>query len=382
MIASTGKIIFLHKLKYYIGIFILSIGVTLFGQTPDSDLSRVQNELPNTQSVMVIGNAGTSDQSVNHLNSFDELKTLPAGEYYVLAQDISQMDIPGDGNGERVVIKNSAWDEYYLLGGFVLSVFLLTIGYLLLRYIRLRKKVYSLTQAIREKTNKIRKLNLEILITEEKQRQHIATEFHDRVAQYLAMAKIKLGSINQIASDSHYAEAISEAYQLVDRSIKDTRLLIRELNPPVLRELNIGGAIVWLVDQVKDNYQLDARINNLLSPEQTKAMDMETQTILFQSTREILNNVIKHAHAESVDVDIWSEDNMLWIRVEDDGIGFQNPKAESDSSNGEGGYGLVNIRERLKQIDGQFEIEYEPGVGTRVKFAAPLRLNEMHQQSE
>ncbi|MBD3275401.1 MAG: hypothetical protein GF372_08835 [Candidatus Marinimicrobia bacterium] len=382
MIASTGKLILLRKLKNYIGIFILSIGTTLFGQTPDSDVSRFNNESPNTKSVMVIGNAGTSEQSVNHLNSFDELKTLPAGEYYVLAQDISQMDIPGDGNGERVVIKNSAWDEYYLLGGFVLSVFLLTIGYLLLRYIRLRKKVYSLTQAIREKTNKIRKLNLEILITEEKQRQHIATEFHDRVAQYLAMAKIKLGSINQIASDSHYAEAISEAYQLVDRSIKDTRLLIRELNPPVLRELNIGGAIVWLVDQVKDNYQLDARINNLLSSEQTKAMDMETQTILFQSTREILNNVIKHAHAESVDVDIWSEDNMLWIRVEDDGIGFQNPKAESDSSNGEGGYGLVNIRERLKQIDGQFEIEYEPGVGTRVKFAAPLRLNEMHQQSE
>ena len=382
MIASTGKIRLLIKVKVFFGLLILSMSIFASGQPLDSEQAQDQAKLSNTQSLLVIGNEGTPLQSVKNLNSYDELKTLPAGEYYVFAQDISQRDIPGESNGEKVVIKNSPWDEYYLLGGFVLSVFLLTIGYLLLRYIRLRKKVYSLTQAIREKTNKIRKLNLEILITEEKQRQHIATEFHDRVAQYLAMAKIKLGSINQVATDTHYSEAISEAYQLVDRSIKDTRLLIRELNPPVLRELDIGGAIVWLVEQVKDNYELHARINNLLSQEQSRAMDMETQTILFQSTREILNNVIKHAHAESVDVDIWSEDNMLWIRVEDDGIGFQNPKAEPDTSNREGGSGLVNIRERLKQIDGQFEIEYEPGVGTRVKFAAPLRLNEIHQESE
>jgi len=232
--------------------------------------------------------------------------------------------------------------------------------------------VTSLQQALEEKTNNIRKLNLEILLAEEKHRQHIATEFHDRVAQFLAMAKNKTGVMKDDLSTAE--NDIHEVYELIDKSIKETRALIQELNPPILHEAGFGAAIVWLVEQVCQNYGLETEINNLIGISQSEQMDRETKTILFQSTREILNNVIKHAQAHNVSVEAWTEKDYIWIKIDDDGIGIAEHNFQT-RHNDEGGYGLSNIKYRLEQLNGEFEIHSEPGYGTTVRFGTPLRIS-------
>ena len=101
---------------------------------------------------------------------------------------------------------------------------------------------------------------------------------------------------------------------------------------------------------------------------------MDMKIVLFQSTREILNNVVKHANAQHIDVRIWEENAYLWMEVEDNGIGF-NADLNTEGTNGDGGFGLVNVKERLNQIEGLFDIQSYPGKGTRVRYAAPMHFN-------
>jgi len=278
-----------------------------------------------------------------------------------------------------IVISQPFWRNAYVVSGFIISAFLIVMGFFQFKYTQSKKTERLLNRLVKEKTDKIRKLNSEILKTEEKQRQHIATEFHDRVAQYLAMAKLNIGFLKQNLQSTNYSDYAVDAYDLVDKSIKDTRLLIRELNPPVLHELGFEAAIQWLVEQLGETYGIQTNINNSAEKSRIQDLEMDMKIVLFQSTREILNNVVKHANAQHIDVRLWEENSYLWMEVEDNGIGF-DADLNTELTNGDGGFGLVNVKERLNQIEGLFDIQSYPGKGTRVRYAAPMHLNHKHER--
>lgn len=259
-----------------------------------------------------------------------------------------------------------------LLSGYILAISLLLLGMLLLRYLVIKKHISALQDQIVEKTKKIRQLHLEILRSEDNHRQYIATEFHDRVVQYLGMAKNKLTLVQKQFGDSN--TDLTDITELIKISLKETRSLIKEINPPILHESGFGAAIVSVAHQICENNDIDVKINNLIGASHSTNIDRETKTILFQSTRELLNNVIKHAKADNVSVEVWSERDFVWIKITDDGIGiFSN---DSISNDREGGYGLSNIKYRIEQLDGEFDIYSNPGYGTTVKLGAPFHLND------
>src|SRR5262249_6302517 len=96
----------------------------------------------------------------------------------------------------------------------------------------------------------------------------------------------------------------------------------------------------------------------------------DVRTLLFESVRELLLNVVKHTHVNQVRVDLqcYPED-MLSVSVEDEGIGF-NPVVNRSTTSGPG-WGLFSIRERLALLGGRFEIDSMPGRGTRCRLIAP-----------
>lgn len=259
-----------------------------------------------------------------------------------------------------------------LLTEYILALSILLTGLLLLRYLLSKKNISSLQDLIDDKTKNIRRLHFEILMAEEKHRQYIATEFHDRVAQYLAMARNKTGLLKKQMGDT--SPELQEIHHLIDISIKETRALIQELNPPILHESAFGPAIILLVHQICENNRINTNVNNLISRDQSENIGSETKTILFQSVREILNNIVKHAQAENVTVEVWSEKNYVWLKIADDGVGISANDQHKNMM--EGGYGLVNIQNRLQQMNGHFEIHSEPGFGTTVTFGAPVQFND------
>jgi PAS domain S-box-containing protein len=213
---------------------------------------------------------------------------------------------------------------------------------------------------------KLRSLALQLSLSEEKVRRRTAMDVHDNMGQNLAIIKIKLDSLRKTIPHQHGTQDVDEISNLLAEIIERARTLTFELSPPVLYELGFEAAVEWLVRQMRERDSLPAEFRNDGRP---KPLDEDVRVLLFQSVRESLVNVTKHAKASKVTVTVSRSDDQIHISIVDDGVGFDVSKIRS------GGFGLFSISERLNYIRGRFDIESRPGAGTRVFLAAPLRLS-------
>ena len=211
----------------------------------------------------------------------------------------------------------------------------------------------------------LRRLASEISLAEERERRRIASELHDGAIQNLALAKIKLGEFEKSLAQDHRGNALDEIRELLDLSIHDARSLIFELSPPVLYELGLGAAIEWLGEQFQARHGISCRV---VADQGDAPVNIEIEVVLFQVLRELLVNVVKHANASRVSVELRRLDDRLALQVHDDGDGFDAAAVLTGS--GTGGFGLFNIRERLQLLGATLEIE--SGTGTSVTATAPL----------
>lgn len=138
-----------------------------------------------------------------------------------------------------------------------------------------------------------------------------------------------------------------------------------ELSPPILYELGFDQAIKWLIDQFKQKHNINI---TLLDDGSVKPFDSNIRFFLFQAVRELLINIAKHSQTDRAKITLTRYNDKLKISVTDKGIGF------SDTSTGNSGYGLFNIRERMNHINGKFKIKSVPDHGTQVTLIAPFKL--------
>ena len=110
----------------------------------------------------------------------------------------------------------------------------------------------------------------------------------------------------------------------------------------------------------------------LASWRQQKPLDDDIRAVLFRNVRELLINVVKHAHAQKVKVSIRSVDGDIRVNIEDDGVGFEPVKMKAMAAKSNK-FGLFSIRERLEQLGGLIEVNSAPGRGTGILMTAPLK---------
>ena len=229
-----------------------------------------------------------------------------------------------------------------------------------------RKRAEKKVLAYREK---LRSLVSELSLAEERTRRQTAAALHDSIGQTMAFAKMKLGALQKSTLDASLLESFDEIIGLLNMTIKDTRGLISELSSPVLYELGFIPAIEWLCQEMMQKHGIKVGFQDDKS---TKPLDSGVRILLYQSVRELLVNVAKHAGANGAHVSIFSVGNEIRIEVSDDGIGFDISIIGSNVDKGKG-FGLFSIRERLETISGLLNIQSEPGNGTRVTLTAPLK---------
>jgi len=216
----------------------------------------------------------------------------------------------------------------------------------------------------------LRSLALALSLTEERERRSIATDLHDGIGQTLALSKIKLEVLSESLSGDVRAEAVNEIRELIGQSIQYTRSLTSELSPSVLYELGFGAAVETLGEQMQKKHGIHILVKN---DEKPKSVDEEVGVILYKAVRELIVNVVKHAHAHRIDIWVQRSNDGVRITLRDDGIGFSVPVNEEYGKSAEFGFGLFNIRERLESIGGGFEIESWPGQGSCVTIMAPFK---------
>jgi signal transduction histidine kinase len=211
--------------------------------------------------------------------------------------------------------------------------------------------------------NQLRSLASQLAMTEERERRDIATYLHDRIGQDLALIKLRLESVRGCAQADEHNRVIDQVCALAADVLQKTRTLIFEISPPILHELGLGAAIDWLADATRSQHGLAVEVD----AEPVPALEEDLQALVFRSTNELVNNIVRHSGASSAIIRLRATDSTLRIEVEDDGRGFQ-----PDAVTLAGAFGLFSVRERLAYVGGRLELSSAPGKGTRAIIEAPL----------
>jgi len=232
-----------------------------------------------------------------------------------------------------------------------------------------RKGAKAKIQAYQER---LRALAADLTVTEERERRRIAGELHDGAVQALASARMRLDMAIKGSGTGEAAGALHE----VSESLRQTALFANQiasnLSSPSLSELGLAAAISeWMKEQVGGRFGIETELVNQLQEEDRESLDFVTRALLFRNVRELLANVVQHAHATRVGVLLRRTGDDLELVVRDDGQGC-DPEEALEGGGGEGGIGLFSIRERMADLGGALRIEFEPGHGFTATLVIPL----------
>jgi PAS domain S-box-containing protein len=230
----------------------------------------------------------------------------------------------------------------------------------------------SLTRANEElqaRTRQLRALASQLTLAEHRERTRLSRVLHDHLQQQLAAAKLHLSCLLE-TDHGEIAETAVRVDELLAESIKTSRSLAAELSPPVLHQKGIAAGFKWLADWLGDRYRL--RVDLDIDPD-GPSPDEDVRILLFESTRELLFNAVKHAKVDSAKVVLRQVDGeSIQITISDEGVGFDNSHMNRPGETG-AGMGIFSIAERLSVIGGRLEINSTPGHGSRFVLTAPLR---------
>ncbi len=217
--------------------------------------------------------------------------------------------------------------------------------------------------------DKLKALAMEITTIEENARRTFSNNLHDRIGQTLFVLKIRLEMLAKAEADKQGPEAWKEIFRLMEKAIGDTRALSYEMSPSILNELGFEAALEWLVDQTNSEHDLTVSFKK---DGMVDLLDDTICTVLYRAVRELLTNVIKHAHANHVSILMRHDDHQVVMDIKDDGAGFDTESLKSLPDHNKG-FGLFSIKERLQWHNGDMVITSTPGSGTQVTLRAPLR---------
>jgi PAS domain S-box-containing protein len=227
------------------------------------------------------------------------------------------------------------------------------------------------TAELEYRTTQLSRMASDLTLAEQHAREQIAHALHDGLQQLLVIVALNLELQQKRDSARGVApsELLAEATHNIGEAIAAARSLNFELFPPVLQQSGLPAALTWLADWTNDKYKLDVRVS---ADPRADSGRKDVRTLLFESVRELLFNAVKHAHADSVTLELAVDaDDQLCITVADQGVGFEPPRLGERLKAGKVGWGLFSIRERLTLLGGRFEIDSAPGKGTRVRLVAP-----------
>jgi len=192
----------------------------------------------------------------------------------------------------------------------------------------------------------------------------IARELHDDLGQNLLALRIDVAMLHARTGTAHpkLNERVGNALNHIDATMKAVRAAINNLRPTVL-DLGLSAAIEW---QVQD-FQRRSGIVCELAIEDDFTLDDNRATALFRILQESLNNVIRHAQANKVRIDLYRDGQRLFLRIADNGIGIYPDCRRKTNS-----FGLVGIEERLHALGGDLDIRNDNDKGTILTVWLPV----------
>ncbi len=216
----------------------------------------------------------------------------------------------------------------------------------------------TLEERVRARTERIRRLLARLNAAEDAERRRLADVLHEDLQQQLAGLSMLLGIAARAPADA--AGLIAECAGIVQQAVALTRAISAELSPQVLADDDFGEAVRWLARHRAGRHGLSLAVE---VDEPCPVPDAGARTVLYESLRELVRNVDRHAGTRRATVRARRAGPDAVVEVEDDGAGI----APDASPAG----GLANVTERVELAGGRVEIDSAPGRGTRVTVCVP-----------
>ncbi|MCG3149574.1 MAG: hypothetical protein PCFJNLEI_03038 [Verrucomicrobiae bacterium] len=217
----------------------------------------------------------------------------------------------------------------------------------------------------------LRELSGRLLQLQDQERRHIARELHDVTAQNLGAITLNLARLEKFLShaDHKTLDVLNESILLTEECLREIRTLSYVLHPPMLDEYGLPRALEWYLEGfnkrsgVQIELQAQAEIGRLPAA---------TEMALFRIVQESLTNIRRHSGSRHAAIQLTRANGTVTLEIMDDGHGFREPLAPSEPPSLLNlGVGITGMRERLRQLGGQLDIESTP-TGTRVRATIPV----------
>ena len=239
------------------------------------------------------------------------------------------------------------------------------------RVLERTKELETANLSLAQSVAQLRKLAMDLTHAEESERKRLALLLHDHLQPFLVAATMKVSLLVPPVSEIEQVKTVRETLDLIKSAINASRSLTMDLCPPILLDAGILPGLRWLAVWIKENYGLSVEI----SGEDTQEIPENLGILIFQTIRELLFNVAKHAKTDLAKVTISpGNDQTLQIVVEDQGVGF--PETVRCGLRPTNGMGLFRVRERLLAIGGTLEVVSHIEHGSKVIISIPIRYEQ------
>ncbi len=215
-----------------------------------------------------------------------------------------------------------------------------------------------------------------VVAAQEAERQRIARDLHDETGQALTAIGMGLRGLESRMARSPKRAAITlrELQTLTAESLKELQRLMTDLRPSHLDDLGLSAALRWYAGKTQERYPLKVKVENT---GRERPLEDAVRIATFRIAQEALNNIIKHAEAREVNIDLNFEDQGMRLKVRDDGCGFDLERQRQIQSSSRPSLGLAGMQERAALLGGSVHIQSSPGRGTLVEAFIPY-----HYESE
>jgi signal transduction histidine kinase len=237
------------------------------------------------------------------------------------------------------------------------------------------KRIRQLNEARLHETERRQQEQAEMLhrvvLAQETERQRVARDLHDATGQSLTALGLGLRSVSsQLKQDPAKAETnLFQLENMVENALVELQRLISDLRPSHLDDLGLAATLRWYIGEIQKRVPMDIKLDVIGDEYQLPG---EVRTAMFRITQEALTNILKHAQASVVLVELNFRSDSVYVCVDDNGQGFDTSRLGKTIRPS---WGILGMRERVTLLGGEFRIFSMPGKGTRVEIEIPVINN-------
>jgi signal transduction histidine kinase len=209
------------------------------------------------------------------------------------------------------------------------------------------------------------------VIAQESERQRIARELHDETGQTLTALGMGLRGMSETISTNR-DRAIEQANQLEKLAmagVEELQHMVSGLHPPQLDDLGVLAALRWYTNDISNRTGMTINIvNHGGKPKLTS----DIRAVVFRIAQEAINNVVRHANASRIDIQLDYTPDNIYLRLEDNGQGFNSDVVLNKKPGKPTAWGLLGMVERASLVGGSCNIYSHPGKGTLIEVNVPI----------